>query len=109
MCDAETTSKVLIDKWISIFGLPKYIQSDNGSRFTAMVFEKTCEMMGIEHIKSSLYHPQSQGQIERQNQLVDNLRCVVREDIAGWGRAIPVIQYAHNTSKTLQRIFVQLN
>ena len=60
--------------------------------------KETCKALGIKHILSSANHPQSQDQVERQNQLVDNIRCVIEEAPCSWPRAVAVVQFAHNTA-----------
>lgn len=51
-------------KFCSIFGLPKVIQSDQGTNFTSKVFSQTLSELGIKHQLASAYHPQSQGALE---------------------------------------------
>ena len=57
---APTIVKVLI-KCFTFFGLPRHLQSDQGSNFMSGIFQK---VMGIAQCKSFAYHPQSQGAIE---------------------------------------------
>ena len=47
------------------FGIPKALVSDNGSVFVSEGFEAFLISLGISHIRSSNYHPQSNGAIER--------------------------------------------
>ena len=47
---------------------------------------------------SSANYPHSQRQLERQNQLVDSIRCVVEDEPYSWPRAVAVVQFAHNTA-----------
>ncbi|XP_054746122.1 uncharacterized protein K02A2.6-like [Anastrepha obliqua] len=47
------------------FGLPKTIVSDNGTQFTSHQFQQFVAEHGIQHIRSSPYHPMSNGQAER--------------------------------------------
>lgn len=96
--DAESAASVLVTNWITVFGIPKKLQSDCGSHFTGTVFEETCKILGIKHIKGTPGHAESQGQVERQNQLVDNLRCLVMQKPHSWNEFIFTIQFAHNTS-----------
>ena len=46
-------------------GLPKIVQSDQGSNFTSRVFRQAMNSLGIKTVTSSAYHPQSQGALER--------------------------------------------
>ena len=70
-CRAETAAPVFRERWVCPFGIPLIVQSDRGTHFTAVVFEETCRALGIDHRMSSPNHSQSQGQVERQNQLMD--------------------------------------
>ena len=60
----KTVVKSLSD-FISIFGIPKVIQSDRGSNFTSKTFAEALKQLGIKHNLSSAYHAQSQGALER--------------------------------------------
>ncbi|KAK0134480.1 Retrovirus-related Pol polyprotein from transposon 412 [Merluccius polli] len=62
-----TTRSVVkcLSQFISIFGLPKIIQSDHGSNFTSRTFAAALKQLRIQHNMSSAYHAQSQGALER--------------------------------------------
>ena len=47
------------------FGIPDSIVSDNGTQFTAQEFQDFCKSNRIQHIRSSPYHPSSNGLAER--------------------------------------------
>lgn len=62
------TSAVTIEHLHSIFathGLPKMLVTDNGTPFTSAEFESFMGNNGIRHVKSSPYHPASNGLAER--------------------------------------------
>ena len=82
-----------------VFGVPLTVQSDQGTHFTSMVFEQTCRDLGIEHLLGSPAHVRSQGQVERQNQLIDNVRCVAGENPAPWPHSLVAVQFAHNSAR----------
>lgn len=54
-----------LSQFISIFGLPRIIQSDRGSNFTSKTFAAALKQLRIQHNLSSAYHAQSQGVLER--------------------------------------------
>ena len=97
-CSSETAAQMFYEKWISQFGIPLVVQSDRGTHFLGTVFTKFCRQLGITQWFSSPNHPQSQGQMERQNQLLDNVRCLMVKDRDSWPRAIVAVQFAHNTA-----------
>ena len=63
----------LISQFISIFGLPKTIQSDRGTDFTSKTFAEVVRLLNIRHNKASAYHPQSQGVLERFHQTLKSM------------------------------------
>ncbi|XP_061715536.1 uncharacterized protein K02A2.6-like [Cydia pomonella] len=62
-----TTSKLctVLDDIFCTFGLPEIIVSDNGPQFTSSEFKQYCKNQGILHIRSSPYHPRTNGLAER--------------------------------------------
>ena len=62
------TAKAVCDGLWSIFSrtsIPEVILSDQGSQFCGKVVKQLCEMLGIEKIRTSPYHPESNGTVER--------------------------------------------
>lgn len=60
-------SKAVIDRlcdFMSRFGIPHTLVSDNGSSFTSQDFKIFCAVNGIKHVLSPVYHPSSNGQAE---------------------------------------------
>ena len=98
-CLATTATDSMMDRWVSLFGIPKSLRSDRGPHFIAEVFERMCTIAGIKHKLGSPEHPQSQAQVERQNQLVNQLRCLCDNDVEGWPTAIMRVQCSHNAAK----------
>jgi len=51
--------------WVARFGVPEVLTSDQGTQFTGSLWKCLCSTLGIKHITTSAYHPQSNGMVER--------------------------------------------
>ena len=69
---AKNIVKVLV-KFFTLFGLPSSLQSDQGSNFMSTIFQQVMRQLGIQQIKSSAYHPESQGALERFHQTLKTM------------------------------------
>lgn len=63
--DAATTADTLITHWVSRFGVPKTIVTDQGRNFEAQLFQEVLKQLGITRHRTTAYHPQANGKIER--------------------------------------------
>jgi hypothetical protein len=80
-------------------GIPKTIIFDRGSIFVARFYEQLHECLGTHLIRSSAYHPQTDGQIERVNQIIkDMLRAYVLMDGPKWDKHHPLAKFSYNNS-----------
>ena len=95
---AQTAADAMISRWLCMFGLPGILRSDRGKHFVAEVFEVLCSRLGIKHKLGAPEHPESQGQVERQNQLINQVRCLCENDSEKWPDAISRVQFSHNAS-----------
>ena len=91
---AQTVVNHLV-QYFTHFGLPKRIQSDNGSNFTSKHFKEWVRTFGIEHKTSTPYHPESQGVVERFHQ---TLKSILRKLCNGndkiWDDNLPFALFA---------------
>ena len=60
-------------KFFTLVGLPKSIQSDQGSNFMSGLFQQVMDELGIKQYRSSAYHTESQGALERFHQTLKNM------------------------------------
>ena len=67
-----STVKALI-KFFTFVGLPKSVQSDQGSNFMSGIFQHVMHELGIKQYRSSAYHPESQGALERFHRTLKNM------------------------------------
>uniref|UniRef100_A0A914R2Q9 RNA-directed DNA polymerase n=1 Tax=Panagrolaimus davidi TaxID=227884 RepID=A0A914R2Q9_9BILA len=85
MMDSKATSSetiIALKRYIAENGIPRVIVSDNGGQFTSYEFAEFCDMYGIYHIRSPVYHPQSNGQAER---FVDILKRFIQKKVIQCG------------------------
>ncbi|KAL5491899.1 hypothetical protein EMCRGX_G017268 [Ephydatia muelleri] len=63
---AERIVRALIDIF-SRFGIPEILHSDQGRNFESTILKKTCAAFGIVKSRTTSYHPQGDGMMERLN------------------------------------------
>ena len=96
---ADVVADVLVNEFISRFGTPRLLHSDQGRQFESELFQKTCQLLGIDKTRTTPYHPQSDGQVERFNRTLKvMLSSYTSEDQKGWDRHIPAIMMAYRAS-----------
>ena len=96
---ASTIVKHLI-KFFTLVGLPKTIQSDQGTNFMAGIFQQVMSQLGISQNISSAYHPESQGALERFHQTLKTmLRAYYYEHQSDWDEGVPLLLFAVRESE----------
>src|SRR5881394_4085435 len=70
---AKTYAELYIARIVGLHGVPKTITSDRGPQFIARFWEQLQESLGTKLIHSSAYHPQTSGQVERVNQILEDM------------------------------------
>ncbi|WVZ69122.1 hypothetical protein U9M48_017960, partial [Paspalum notatum var. saurae] len=96
---ANTYAELYIAKIVSLHGVPRTITSDRGSVFVSRFWEQLQKSLGTKLIHSSAYHPQTSGQVERVNQILeDMLRACVLTYSTKWDECLPLAEFAYNNS-----------
>ncbi len=91
---AKSVTKALT-KFFTTFGLPKTVQTDQGSNFLSRVFCSSLKALGVSHIVSRAYHPESQGALERWHQTLKSaLRKYCLETGNEWDEGVPFVLFA---------------
>ncbi len=62
---AETVAKAFTERWIAVFGIPSTITTDRGAQFETALFTKLANVLGTNRIRTTAYHPQANGLVER--------------------------------------------
>jgi hypothetical protein len=79
--DAAACVDALTSVWIARFGVPTTLTSDRGTQFCSELWNNMCRRLGIHHIRTTAYHPQANGMLERAHrQLKEALRARLAGD-----------------------------
>jgi hypothetical protein len=92
-------AKLYIARILSLHGVPKTIVSDRGPQFVAKFWTELHKSLGTKLIHSLAYHPQTSGQTERVNQILeDMLRACVLTYSVQWDECLPLAEFSYNNS-----------
>ncbi|KAK4390467.1 Transposon Tf2-11 polyprotein [Sesamum angolense] len=98
---AEGTAHLFFKHVVKYWGLPKDIVSDRDSRFSGVFWTELFRLLGSTLSMSSSYHPQSDGQTERFNSMLEEyLRHFVRGTQKDWVKLLDVAQLCFNAQKS---------
>ena len=96
---ARTATKTLRIGYFGLFGAPAYLVSDWGKAFTGHVITHLCELYGVQKLRTSPYHAQTNGQVERMNQMIIRMIGKLEEDKkACWSEHLPELLMAYNAT-----------
>ncbi|GBO33893.1 Transposon Ty3-I Gag-Pol polyprotein [Araneus ventricosus] len=86
---AKTICRAIFDTWISRFGCPSVVTSDQGSQLRSSMFVEFTRMLGTQKIKTTPYHPISNGIVERFHR---HLKSAIKaHENEKWSELIPII------------------
>lgn len=96
---ASTVAEILVNRVFSRFGPPTIIHSDQGRNFESNLMHEICQLMGVHKSRTTAYHHQRDGLVERQNRtLQDNISSFVSAYQDDWDNWVSLAVYAYNTS-----------
>ena len=93
---AKCTAQNLWDKFIVHYGLPDKILMDQGCNFESDLLKALCEIAQVKKIRTSCYHPQTNGQCEHFNAtLIIILGTLQDKPKSTWREQVPTLVYAY--------------
>ncbi|KAI7967784.1 hypothetical protein MJO29_001061 [Puccinia striiformis f. sp. tritici] len=96
---SEDLANLFVESVFSKHGLPSNIVSDRGSLFVSSFWTNLCQQLKIVRNLSTAYHPESDGQTERVNQILEQyLRMFVNYQQDDWSSWLPLAEFAYNNS-----------
>ena len=97
--DAAGTAWAFWDSVGKLHGVPRALHSDRDTRFTSKFWKTLWKITGTSLRLSSAYHPQSQGQVERLNAVIEQvLRCTIHQmgKIRDWDNILSTVEFCLN-------------
>ena len=96
---ARTATKTLRNGYFGLFSAPAYLISDQGKAFMGHIITHLCDLYGVQKLRTSPYHAQTNGQVERMNQTIICMIGKLEEDKkACWSEHLPELLLAYNTT-----------
>jgi hypothetical protein len=92
-------AELYMSRIVCLHGVPKKIVFDRGTQFTSKFWERLHETLDTQLRFSSAYHPQTDGQTERVNQILeDMLRACALQYGRSWDKSLPYAKFSYNNS-----------
>ena len=97
---SRTVAEILYKDVIVPFGAPAKLLSDKGTCFTSTIVSELCRLLGVQRCRTSAYHAQTNGQVERMHQtimrMLGKLQGAAKLD---WGNHLPEVVQAYNATR----------
>ena len=99
-CDAKTTARAFIDGWCTRYGPPEKLLSDQGANYMSHLVDEVLNLTSTTHLRTAAYHPQTNGQSERTNQVLKTqLSMYVGEKGTDWDEYLQLVMFAYRTAE----------
>ena len=93
------TATAVAEQLVELFsrhGIPREILTDQGSNFTSALLQELYTRLGVKALRTTPYHPQTDGLVERFNQtLKQMLRKFVDDEGKNWNKLLPYVLFAY--------------
>lgn len=98
-CTAETAARMIVEHVCLVYNIPKIIVSDNGPAFIAEIFKQIMKLLRIKHTRTTPYHPQSNGAIERYHRTLGQyIRAYAESEKENWHKYTIFFTFSYNNT-----------
>ena len=98
--DAQSTAKIILNKWFARHGTPARMQSDNATNFTAEIAQELMRASQVTKVTSTPAHLRDNGLVERQNRtLLTLLRVYTSRRMQDWDNHIDDVLGAYHSTR----------
>ena len=92
-----TITKILVDKWFYVYGIPACIHSDKGCSFANEIMSHLYAMYGVEQSTTMPYNPCGNAPTQRLNHtLIGLLKSLPKEQKSNWLLHLPSLVFVYN-------------
>ena len=97
--EATTVAVKLVEEFFCRFSIPERLHSDQGRQFESLLIADICRLLQIHKSRTTPYHPQSDGLVERMNRTILSMLAVCAKDHpSDWERYLHQVCLAYNSS-----------
>lgn len=97
--EATTVAKAFVEAVVVRYGVPLQILTDQGRNFEGNIFQEMCRLLEIDKVRTSSYHPQCNGMIERFHRTLHAMiGKLVDENQKNWDDFLPYVAAAYRAS-----------
>lgn len=94
---AARLAELLFKEIWRLHGMPSTLIFDKDVRFTSKIWKELMNLSRTQLNMSSAWHPQSDGQIERVNRVLEELlRCFVNSKKSDWQEQLAIAEFVYN-------------
>ena len=98
---ARAAAETLRNGYFGLFGAPAYLVSDQGKAFMGHLITNLCELYGVQKLRTSPYHAQTNEQVERMNKTIIHMIGKLEQDKkACWSEHLPEMLSAYNGTRS---------
>ena len=97
--EAQDVAEAIVTGSILHFGVPDCLHTDQGTNFGSRVIQEMCQLLKIDKTRTSPYHPQGNGQVERHNRVIaDMVSKYCSDNPQVWDEVLPYLNFVYNTT-----------
>ena len=85
---AQSVASAFVTGWIARFGVPLHVITDRGTQFESELFTELSKILGFHRLRTTAYHPQCNGMIERTHR---TLKTAIMARKESWLKALPIV------------------